>query len=95
MTPAIEQMRVALTEAVEDASPQTNLRFKAMFGGAMAYANGCPFASLWKGGLALKLPPDLQEELLRETDAKRLQYGPGEPFSRHYVVVPPRFSERD
>jgi TfoX/Sxy family transcriptional regulator of competence genes len=68
--------------------PESNLTFRAMFGGIMGYANRRAFVSLSHVGLALKLPPEAQEELLRIPDARRLQYSPKEPVSKQYIVVP-------
>ncbi|AOK63872.1 hypothetical protein [Burkholderia ubonensis] len=42
-----------------------------MFGGAMAYANGKPFASLSNVGLAIKLDPVHYAALLQERAARR------------------------
>ncbi len=78
---------------LEDASflldPATELEFKHMFGGVCAYVEGRVFASLSNVGLALKLSQESQNELLKEPEAKYLQYEPGTPPSKQYVVVPP------
>lgn len=60
-----------------------------MFGGACAYLDGRVFASLSDVGLALKLAPDVQDELLKIEGAKRLQYQADAPVSKTYIVVPP------
>ena len=71
------------------AAPDPNaISFRAMFGGVMAYANGKPFASLSNVGLAIKLDQTYYDALLRERDARPLQYEPTSPPSRLYVLVP-------
>lgn len=82
------EMQEQLTRAVLEVAPELSIRFRAMFGGAGAYAYGQIFASLSNIGLALKLPADAQNKLLAEPGAKRLQYEPDSPPSKHYIVVP-------
>lgn len=79
----VEQTAVAL--------PDSDLEFKHMFGGIAAYARGRVFASLSNVGLALKLPPPAQADLLTHEGAKYLQYDPGSPPSKQYVTVPEPF----
>ena len=78
-----------LQAQLEAAVPDVPLTFRPMFGGILAYADGKPVASLSDVGLALKLTPDDQEALLKSKGAKRLQYEPGQPPSKSYIVVPP------
>ncbi len=71
------------------APPDLELRFKAMFGGIMGYAEEKPFASLSDVGLAFKLErAEDRTALLAEPGAKALQYDPSQPVSKTYVVVP-------
>lgn len=73
------------------------LEFKPMFGGACAYVKNRIFASLSNVGLALKLSPTAQTELLKLEEAKRLQYEADSTPSKQYIVVPPEVwtDERD
>ena len=87
--PSLNEMQDRLSQAAEAHMPDGELTFKAMFGGVCAYTQGRVFASLSNIGLALKLPPDAQAELLAEEGAKRLQYEPDAPPSKQYIVVPP------
>ena len=78
-----------LQKRLEAAAPaEVELRFKPMFGGIGGYADGRMFASLSDVGLALKLGEPARAELLKIKGAKPLQYEPGAPPSRTYVVVP-------
>lgn len=61
---------------------------RAMFGGAMVYADGKPIASLSEVGIGIKLTGIDHAALLAVDGAKRLQYGPGQPESKTYVLVP-------
>ena len=70
------------------APPDLELAFRPMFGGIMGYAAGKVFASLSDVGLALKLSGEDRAALLAVEGAKPLQYEPGQPPSKSYVVVP-------
>jgi len=63
-------------------------RFRPMFGGIGVYADDKMCVSLSDMGLAVKLPPDGQEALLKLKGARRLQYEPSLPPSKTYIVVP-------
>jgi len=73
--------------AVELGQPQ-ELRFQPMFGGLMAYFGETPCAWLSADGVALKLAPADQSELLAHAGARRLVAKPGAAPSRSYVLVP-------
>jgi TfoX/Sxy family transcriptional regulator of competence genes len=78
-----------LQKKVEAAAPlELELRFKSMFGGIGAYAHGVMCMSLSDVGLALKLGDADRVALLALKGAKPLQYEPGAPVSKTYVVVP-------
>ncbi len=82
------QLQIQLNNAAKEVSPEFEVRFRAMFGGAGAYAYEQMFASLSNVGLALKLPAQAQEELLEVRGAKRLQYDDSMSPSKQYIVVP-------
>src|SRR5690349_10289203 len=78
-----------LQKQVEAAAPhEIELRFRPMFGGIGAYADGRMFMTLSNVGVALKLGGGGRERLLRLPGAKPLQYAPNAPPSKSYVVVP-------
>jgi TfoX/Sxy family transcriptional regulator of competence genes len=68
--------------------PHVDWRFRPMFGGIGVYANDRMCVSLSDVGLAVKLQGDERAALLRLKGAKPLQYEPGAPVSKTYVVVP-------
>jgi TfoX/Sxy family transcriptional regulator of competence genes len=78
-----------LQKKLEAAAPShVDWRFRPMFGGIGVYANDRMCVSLSDVGLAVKLAPAQQEELLKLKGAKRLQYEPSSPPSKSYIVVP-------
>jgi len=91
--PIHDQMQNQLSQAAEIHALDGELTFKPMFGGVCAYVSGRVFASLSDIGLARKLPPGAQADLLALDGAKRLQYEPDAPPSKQYVVVPPAMQE--
>jgi TfoX/Sxy family transcriptional regulator of competence genes len=70
------------------APPDLDLAFRPMFGGILAYVDGKAFASMFDGGLGLKLSGADYDELVGTPGAKPLQYTPDMPPSKSYVVVP-------
>lgn len=74
-----------LTEA---APPDSDVAFRPMFGGIMAYADGKPFASLSKVGLGLKLAGSERDAMLALPGAAPLRYAPDQPPSKSYVLIP-------
>lgn len=84
----LEELQNRLSMAAETLTLDTELSFRPMFGGVTGYMAGRVFASLSNVGLALKLPPDAQAELLAVPGAKRLQYEPDSPPSKQSIVVP-------
>ena len=87
--PTLDTLQDRLSQAAEVHALDGELTYKPMFGGICAYVGGRVFASLSNIGLALKLPPEAQAELLVEDGAKRLQYEPDAPPSKQYIVAPP------
>jgi len=78
-----------LQKKVEAAAPlELEVKFRPMFGGIGAYAFGTMCMSLSDVGLALKLGETDRSALLALKGAKPLQYEPGAPVSKTYVVVP-------
>lgn len=87
--PSLDEMQSQLSQAAEAHDLDGELTFRPMFGGVCAYIGGRVFASLSNIGVALKLPPEAQAELLSAGGAERLQYEPDAPPSKQYIVVPP------
>ena len=81
-------MQNKISQAAEARNLDGDLAFKLMFGRQCANIGGRIFASLSNIGLALKLAPAAQDELLTIAGAKRLQYELDSPPSKQCIVVP-------
>lgn len=78
-----------LLKVLEAAAPPNVVwRSRPMFGGIGVYAHDKMCVSLSDVGLAVKLMGDEHAALLQLKGAKPLQYEPGQPVSKTYVVVP-------
>ena len=66
------------------------LEFKNVFGAIGGYVNDRIFISCGKFGVALKLPPEILEELFKEKDIKHLKYFSNGHVKKEYVVLPKR-----
>ena len=78
----------SLVAALEQALPEgASITCRRMFGGVGAYVGDAMFASLSKVGLALKLPHGEQAEIVAR-GGRPLQYKPGGPINRRYVLLP-------
>lgn len=88
MPAALDAMRGEIEDAATHLGKRHDLRFKPMFGGLMAWLDEKPCAWLTPGGMALKLAPADQLELLRLAGTSRLIAGAGALPSRHYIVLP-------
>src|SRR5260221_12122342 len=82
-------LRSLLQQIRPEDDPSAKFECKHFFGGAAAYANGRIFMTLTNVGLAVKLPPASQADLLAK-GAKALRYFPNGPIKKDYVVVPER-----
>ena len=82
------ELQVVVTEAAGISSPEKEVTFRAMFGGAGVYVEGVIFATLSNVGIGLKLSAADQVELLMLEGAKRLQYDESMPPSKQYIQPP-------
>lgn len=73
-----------LQDTLLEIDPTIHFSWRRMFGGAGYYANGSMFAAWFRGAdLALKLPEQAREALLRIEDSQEV--------NNQYVAVPPTF----
>ena len=63
-----------------------SFEYKHFFSGAALYANGKICMTLTPVGLALKLPEEYRESLIKE-GAKKLRYFPKAPVKKEYAVL--------
>ncbi|MCC6613856.1 MAG: TfoX/Sxy family protein [Anaerolineae bacterium] len=80
----VDQMDRALRIAVETIRPDVHVTSRNMFGGRGWWANGQMFAAWFGNELALKLPPEAGEALLKLP-------GAAPAGTRLYVETPPEF----
>ncbi len=85
MTPI--ELQKKLETAIKATPLAETVHFRPMFGGILGYVKDVGFVSLSDVGLAFKLAPADQDELLLIDGAKRLQYDRTQPISKQYVVV--------
>ena len=84
----LDRLQRALEATADHLAPDVGLWFRPMFGGRGAYAYDRMFASLFDGGLALKLSPGMHAAALELPGARRLQYAENQPVSKDKVVLP-------
>ncbi len=78
----------ALIDVVKPKTPRgKTIEVKPFFGGAAGYLDGQIFISLTKVGLALKLPDDARQRLIKAGDAKALRYFPKAPVKKQYALM--------
>ena len=61
---------------------------KHFFSGAAVYVNSSICITLTPVGLAIKLPEQLRNKLIKQKNAKPLRYFPKGPIKKDYVVLP-------
>ena len=69
------------------------LTFKNVFGAVAGYVNGRIFISCGKFGLALRLPPEILNDLFKDKGVRRLKYFPNGHVKKEYAVLPNRMIE--
>ncbi|NQY74404.1 MAG: TfoX/Sxy family protein [Candidatus Margulisbacteria bacterium] len=79
----------AFIEKVQPDNPENiHLECKHFFSGAALYAEGRICITLTPVGLALKLPEESANKLLRNKEATPLRYFPKSPIKNGYVLFP-------
>ncbi len=81
-----------LSELLLEARPRLrathSLEFKNCFGAIAGYVRGRIFISCGQFGVALKLPPDAIEQMIRANGAKHLKYFARGRVKKDYAVLP-------
>ena len=77
-----------LVKKVAPGKIKDDLECKHFFSGAAVYAQGRICMSLTPVGLAIKLPEESRNTLIKEQGAKPLRYFPKGPIKQDYVVLP-------
>lgn len=83
-----------ITKLVEQTCPKLGtahqLEFKNIFGAVAGYIDGHIFISCGKFGVALKLPPQILDNLFKEQGVKHLKYFSNGHVKKEYAVLPRR-----
>lgn len=84
----LEKLSVFIEEATSDLSENINLECKHFFNGAALYAEERVCISLTPIGLAIKLPEQTKDKLVKNKKAVPLRYFPKGPIKKGYVLFP-------
>lgn len=91
----LEKLSAMIDEAASGAFKNVAIECKHFFSGAAVYANKRICITLTPVGLALKLPEELKNALLKAKDAKPLRYFPKGPIKKDYVVLSKALAAND
>lgn len=84
----LEKLSAFIEKATSCYSANINLECKHFFGGAALYAEERICISLTPVGLAIKLPEETKDKLLKNRKAVPLRYFPKGPIKEDYVLFP-------
>ena len=84
----LEKLSAFIEEATSDYAESIDLECKHFFSGAALYAEERICISLTPVGLAIKLPEETRDRLLKTKKAVPLRYFSGGPIKKDYVLFP-------
>ena len=84
----LDKLSAFIDKATSDRFDGVNLECKHFFSGAALYADEKICISLTPVGLALKLPEETKNRLLKSKIAVPLKYFPRGPIKKDYVLFP-------
>ena len=82
----LERLSAFVVDATSDLSGNIDLECKHFFSGAALYADGRICVSLTPVGLAIKLPEETKDNLLKDKKAVPLTYFPEGPAKKGYAL---------
>ncbi len=88
-----KKISVLLKEVSPKLFTAGKFEFKSVFGAVGVFIDGKIFASSGSFGVALKLPPNVLEEVSTEKGVKHLKYFPKGHVKKEYAVLPRRILE--
>ena len=84
--------RARIAELLEQACPKLSathlVEYKNVFGAIAGYIDADIFISCGTFGVALRLPPEVLNHLLKENDVKHLKYFSNGHVKKEYAVLP-------
>lgn len=84
----LEKLSVFIERATAGRNKNVNLECKHFFSGAALYAEKRICISLTPVGLAIKLPEETKDKLLKNKKAVPLRYFPKGPIKKGYALFP-------
>ena len=84
----LEKLSAFIETATAGGNKNIHLECKHFFGGAALYAEKRICISLTPVGLAIKLPEETKNKLLKDKKAVPLRYFPKGPIKKSYVLFP-------
>ncbi len=84
----LEKLAAFIERATAGRKNNVNLECKHFFSGAALYAEKRICVSLTPVGLAIKLPEETRNKLLKDKKAVPLRYFPKGPIKKSYVLFP-------
>lgn len=84
----LDKLSAFIEKATADSFEDVDLECRHFFSGAALYADGKICISLTPVGLALKLPEETKDRLLKIESAVPLRYFPKGPIKKDYVLFP-------
>ncbi len=84
----LDELSAFIENVTSDCFDNVHLECKHFFSGASLYADGRICVSLTPVGLALKLPEETKDKLLKNKKAVPLRYFPKGPIKKGYVLFP-------
>ena len=88
MVKELEKLKAFIDKAVVGPSKTHKLECKPFFNGAALYVEQKICISLTPAGLAIKLPEETKNRLLKNKKAVPLKYFPKSPIKQNYVLFP-------
>jgi len=83
----VDKLSAFIEKTTSDYSENINLECKHFFGGAALYADERICITLTPVGLAMKLPEDTKERLLKNKKVVPLRYFPNGPIKKRVCFV--------
>ena len=84
----VERLSELIKRANLEKLENVKLEVKHFFSGAAVYVNSSICITLTPVGLAIKLPEQLRNKLIKQKDAKPLRYFVKGPIKKDYAVLP-------
>ena len=84
----LERLTALMGRATSGRFKSIKLEYKHFFSGAALYADGKICVSLTPVGLAIKLPAESRNALMKKKGTKSLRYFPEGPIKKDYVILP-------